>query len=250
MFRALLSLIGAALLTALATADSPPPPPEFVPQQTALKPAPFPVKMVDQGTFDSKLKGLFAPEGFKTELVADAPTIVNPVGMTFAPDGTLFVLEWRPDPGREWAEFRETFRYRDGSTRAVTTMKKFTTDTVKVLKYNEKTKIYDKSEIVISEELPSSILWHDGWLYVSGRGTVRRYKQSKAGGRWDLRETIAQGFCGFHHHQVSGLTIGPDGWLYITSGDDDNFVEGSDGSRATVLRTGAVSPWLVASPTT
>ena len=28
--------------------------------------------------------------------------------------------------------------------------------------------------------------------------------------------------------------------LYITSGDDDNFVEGSDGSRATVLRTGAV----------
>ena len=240
MLRPLLSFVGSVLLTALATADSPPPPPEFVPQQTAQKPAPFPVKMVDQGTFDPKLKGLFAPEGFKTELVADAPTIINPVGMTFAPDGTLFVLEWRPDPGREWAEFRETFRYRDGSTRAVTTMKKFTTDTVKVLKYNEKTKTYDKSEIVISEELPSSILWHDGWLYVSGRGTVRRYKQSKAGGRWDLRETIAQGFCGFHHHQVSGLTIGPDGWLYITSGDDDNFVEGSDGSRATVLRTGAI----------
>ena len=55
-----------------------------------------------------------------------------------------------------------------------------------------------------------------------------------------MRETIAQGFCGFHHHQVSGLTIGPDGWLYITSGDDDNFAEGSDGSRATVMRTGAV----------
>jgi putative membrane-bound dehydrogenase-like protein len=55
-----------------------------------------------------------------------------------------------------------------------------------------------------------------------------------------VRETIAQGFCGFHHHQVSGLTVGNDGLLYLTSGDDDNFVEGSDGSRATVLRTGAV----------
>src|SRR5262249_9909803 len=44
----------------------------------------------------------------------------------------------------------------------------------------------------------------------------------------------------FHHHQVSGLTVGNDGWLYITTGDDDNVVEGSDGSRATVLRTGAV----------
>ena len=53
-------------------------------------------------------------------------------------------------------------------------------------------------------------------------------------------QIIAKGFCGFHHHQVSGLTIGNDGWLYITSGDDDNYVEGSDGSRATVLRTGAV----------
>ena len=36
------------------------------------------------------------------------------------------------------------------------------------------------------------------------------------------------------------MTIGNDGWLYLTSGDDDNVVEGSDGSRATVLRTGAV----------
>ena len=240
MRRALLSLIGVALLAAVALPASPPPAAEFVPQQTAQKPAPFPVKMVDQGTFDPKLKGLFAPEGFKTELVAEAPTIINPVGMTFAPDGTLFVLEWKPDPGREWAEFKETFRYRDGTTKQVATMKKFTNDTVKVLKYNEKTKTYDKSEIVIMEELPSSILFYDGWLYVSGRGTVRRYKQAKAGGRWDIRETIAQGFCGYHHHQVSGMTIGHDGWLYITSGDDDNFVEGSDGSRATVLRTGAI----------
>ncbi len=240
MHRVLLSLAGFVWLTSFAFAASPPAPTEFGPQQSALKPAPFPVKMVDQGAFDPKLKGLFAPEGYKTELVADAPTIVNPVGMTFAPDGTLFVLEWRPDPGREWAEFRETFRYRDGTSRQVTTMKKFTPDVVKVLKFNEKTKTYDKSEIVITEELPSSILWHDGWLYISGRGTVRRYKQSRVGGRWDIRETIAQGFCGFHHHQVSGLSIGHDGWLYITSGDDDNVVEGSDGSRATVLRTGAI----------
>ena len=69
---------------------------------------------------------------------------------------------------------------------------------------------------------------------------MRRYKQSKEGGPYDVKEVIAQGFCGFHHHQVSGMTIGNDGWLYLTSGDDDNYVEGSDGSRATVLRTGAV----------
>ena len=32
---------------------------------------------------------------------------------------------------------------------------------------------------MLEDELPSSILLHDGWLYLSGRGTVRRYKQSK-----------------------------------------------------------------------
>ncbi len=233
-----LSLPLVALAVGVCLASDPPA--EFAPNQTAAKPAPFDVKMVDQGKWDPRLKGILAPDGFKTEVVADESVITNPVGMTFAPDGTLYVLEWKPDPGREWYPLEETFRYRDGTTRRVTTMKKFVTDPVKVLRYNTAKGIYDKSDVIFTDELPSSILWHDGWLYTTGRGTVRRHRQSKAGGPWDIREIIAQGFCGFHHHQVSGLTIGPDGWLYLTSGDDDNFVEGSDGSRATVMRTGGV----------
>lgn len=234
-----LPLIALAVGVCMA-AEPPAPPAEFAPNQTAAKPAPFDVKMVDQGKWDSRLKGIMAPDGFKTEIVADESVITNPVGMTFAPDGTFYVLEWKPDPGREWYPLEETFRYRDGSTKKITTMKKFVTDPVKVLRYNPAKGVFDKSEVIFTDELPSSILWHDGWLYTTGRGTVRRHRQSKAGGPWDVREIIAQGFCGFHHHQVSGLTIGPDGWLYLTSGDDDNFVEGSDGSRATVMRTGAV----------
>ncbi|MCU0705084.1 MAG: HEAT repeat domain-containing protein [Fimbriiglobus sp.] len=233
---ALLTLLLAALAVAAPPSD---PPAEFAQPQSPPKPAPFEVKYVDAGTTDPRLKGLMAPEGFKVELVADAPVVINPVAMTFAPDGTLFVAEWVPDAGREWYEFKETFRFRDGTTKAVATMKKFAPDVVKVLRRN-KDGVYDKAEVIFTDELPSTLLYHDGWLYTASRGTVRRYRQSQSGGKWDLRETIAQGFCGFHHHQVSGLTIGPDGWLYITSGDDDNFAEGSDGSRATVLRTGAV----------
>ena len=227
---------------ALAAPPPPPPPPEFVPNQTAAKPEPFLVKMVDQGKFDPMLKGYYLPAGFKLEVVIDEPQTINPVGMTFDPDGNLYVLEWRPDPvsGDKWFEVKETFRYRDGTTRQVATMKKFTTDLVKFFKYNASTGKFDKPKTIIAEQLPSSIMYHEGYLYVTGRGTVRRWKQSRPGGPWDVRETIAQGFCGFHHHQVSGLTIGNDGLLYLTSGDDDNYVEGSDGSRATVLRTGAV----------
>ncbi len=237
----LFSLPLLALAVGVCVAAEPPAPPaEFVPNQTAAKPAPFDAKLVDQGKWNPRLKGILAPDGFKTEIVADESVVTNPVGMTFAPDGTFYVMEWKPDPGREWYPLEETFRYRDGSTKKITTMKKFVTDPVKVLRYNPAKGVFDKSEVIFTDELPSSILWHDGWLYTTGRGTVRRHKQSKAGGPWDVREIIAQGFCGFHHHQVSGLTIGPDGWLYLTSGDDDNFVEGSDGSRATVMRTGAV----------
>jgi putative membrane-bound dehydrogenase-like protein len=239
--RRLLICLG-GLLVAPAVAAPPAPPAEFAQPQSPPKPAPFPIKYVDQGQYDSRLKGLHAPEGFRVEIVATDPVVVNPVGMTFAPDGTLYVLEWSVDPvtqGR-WYEFKETFRYRDGSTRQVATMRKFVADYVKKLTLDPATGTYTKAEKIIAEELPSSILFHDGWLYTSGRGTVRRYKQSRPGGPWDIREVIAQGFCGFHHHQVSGLTIGHDGKLYITSGDDDNYVEGSDGSRATVLRTGAV----------
>jgi putative membrane-bound dehydrogenase-like protein len=232
----------AGLLTLSAVAAPPAPPEEFAGQQSPTRPAPFPITYRDQGDFDPRLKGLFAPTGFKVEIVADAPTVINPVGMTFAPDGTLFVLEWAVDPVTKgaWFEFKETFRYRDGSTRQVATMKKFVTDPVKVLRLNPKSGVYDRADVVIAEELPSSLLYHDGWLYTASRGTVRRYRQSHPGGPWDVKETIAQGFCGFHHHQVSGVALGADGWLYLTSGDDDNFAEGSDGSRATVLRTGAV----------
>src|SRR5262249_38852457 len=239
-----------------STAAPPQPPADFAQPQSPTKPEPFPVKMVDQGQFDPALKGYFLPEGFKLEVVMSEPDTINPVGMTFAPDGTLFVMEWRPDPvtGDKWFEVKETFRYKDGTTRQVATMKKFTTDLVKQFKYNPSTGKFDSGKVIIAEELPSSIMYLDGWLYVTGRGTVRRWRQGVQVGvggpgtarpanpndPWSIREIVAQGFCGFHHHQVSGLTLGNDGLLYITSGDDDNYVEGSDGSRATVLRTGAV----------
>src|SRR5947207_6954880 len=51
---------------------------------------------------------------------------------------------------------------------------------------------------------------------------------------------MAQDYCGFHKTPTRGLTIANDGRLYITSGDDDNYAECSDGNRATVLRTGAI----------
>lgn len=210
-------------------------------QQSPAKPKPEWLKVIDQGQHDPRLKGYLTPEGIKVEIVAEEPAVVNPVGMTFGPDGTLYVLEWVPADGPNFPESSVVFTCKDGTKRKVAIMKKPVKDRVNVLSFNKEKGVYDRAKKILDEELPSSILIHDDWLYVTGQGTVRRYRLPDVlAGKKVEPQVIAQGFCGFHHHQVSGLTIGNDGWLYITSGDDDNFVEGSDGSRATVLRTGAV----------
>jgi len=59
-------------------------------------------------------------------------------------------------------------------------MKKFTTDLVKQYQYNPRTGKFGEPKVIISEELPSTIIYHEGWLYVTGRGTVRRWKHLSA----------------------------------------------------------------------
>ena len=209
----------------------------FKPESPAL-PAPKGLTDTDQGGHDKRLKGYRTPAGFTVEIVAESPAVVNPVGLAFADDGAPHVIEWAPADGA--GEVMETFKYKDGSTRQIAVLQKKKKDVVKVLTSSKNNGVFDTAKVVLEDELSGSILFHDGWLYVSGRGTVRRWKQSKPGGGYDTKEIVAQGFGGWDRHQVSGMTIGHDGWLYITCGDGDNCVEGSDGSRATVLRSGAI----------
>lgn len=212
-------------------------------QQSPARPQPEWVKLVDHGVFDKRLAGVIAPEGLKIEIVAEAPTVVNPVGMTFDDDGTLHVLEWvAPDDPKliKLPETSVTLTYKDGTKRKLAILRKPNKDRVKILIDSKGKGVYDEAKVILEEEFPSSILVHDGAIYLTGQGTVRRWMRSNEGGPYDKMNVIAQGFGGFHHQQVSGLTLGNDGWLTITCGDGDHFVEGSDGSRATVLRTGAI----------
>ena len=203
------------------------------------------------------LKGYFLPEGFKLEIVIDDPDTINPVGMTFA-------------PGRHAVRHGVAARPRHAATSGSRSRRRSATgrhdpagrddeevhhrpgEAVQVQPRDREVRRAARS--IIAEELPSTHPLprrlalrhrprHRAALAAGRAGRHRRpgtERPANPNDPWNVREIIAQGFCGFHHHQVSGLTIGNDGLLYITSGDDDNFVEGSDGSRATVLRTGAV----------
>ena len=130
----------------------PPPPDEKIDIAAVASPTrPLPAwlkgegKFIDQGVNDKRLKGYKTPEGIKVEIVADAPAVINPVGMTFAPDGTPYVLEWLPSPGDEWRETPEVIKYKDGSERKIATMKKRVSDNVKTLASTKQDTILHRS---------------------------------------------------------------------------------------------------------
>lgn len=237
-FVVALVAMGALEVLAETTAPAPPPAPvDFNRDETESRPAPSWVQMIDQGTLDPRLAGLHTPAGVRVEIVAEEPAVVNPVGLALADDGTPYVLEWRI--ARESEHTTYEVKFRDGTTGIVNRMKKSERDELKTLADTNGDGNFDQATVIMDDlEIPSSLLLHDGWVYLSSLGHITRRRPDGKGG-WEEQE-IVRGLCGFHHHQASGMTISPDGWLYITSGDDDNRGEGSDGSRAVVLRTGVV----------
>lgn len=165
---------------------------------------------------DPRLAGYRTPPGWKVELAATEPTIVNPVTMTFGPDGRLYVVEWKEGRGPNDRILALTDADGDGT--------------------------FDRSEVYMDGlDLPAGVLFWDGWTYVTLDHDVVRMKDRDGDGKFEVREAIVTGFGNDDsHHRVSGMILGPDGWLYLTTGDSDAHPRGSDGSRADVLRCGGV----------
>ena len=165
---------------------------------------------------DPRLAGYRTPPGWKVELAATEPTIVNPVTMTFGPDGRLYVVEWKEGRGPN--------------------------DRILALTDGDGDGTFDRSEVYMDGlDLPAGVLFWDGWTYVTLDHDVVRMKDRDGDGKFEVREAIVTGFGNDDsHHRVSGMALGPDGWLYLTTGDSDAHPRGSDGSKADVLRCGGV----------
>lgn len=229
---ALLTLLGFARVQSQPVND-------YHQSEFPARPAPDWVEMVDQGDWNEQLRGIHTPAGIRVEIVAREPTVVNPVDLSFDDAGDAYVLEWTVAESQQLVGYEVTFK--DGTTSTVHRMAKPTKDILKKLIDSDEDGIYDAAETVLDDlELPSSTTFLGNSLYIPSIGHILRWRKSKHDGQYGNPEEIVRGLCGFHHHQVSGVATTHDGWLLITTGDDDNRAEGSDGSRATVLRTGAV----------
>lgn len=145
------------------------------------------------------IKRMKVPEGFRVELVASEPDIVNPVAMTFDERGRIWITESLEYPRKSAGVGRDRIKVledTDGDGKADT----FT---------------------VFAEGLniPSGIAVGHGGVWVANSPDLLFLQDTDGDGKADKREVIVTGFGRSDTHELpNSLSWGPDGWLYGWNG--------------------------------
>src|SRR5688572_1876409 len=146
------------------------------------------------------LKAMTLGEGFRAELFASEPDIVNPVAMTFDEKGRVWITESLEYPRREAGPGR---------------------DRVKVLEDTDGDGKADRFSVFVDDlNIPSGLaMGAGGAVYVANSPDILLLEDTDGDGRADRREVLLTGFGRHDTHEVPNtLTWGPDGWLYGLNG--------------------------------
>jgi putative membrane-bound dehydrogenase-like protein len=152
------------------------------------------------------------PEGFRVEVVACEPDIVNPVAMTFDERGRVWITESLEYPRSEPGEGR---------------------DRVKVLEDTDGDGRADRFTIFAEGlNIPSGIAVGYGGVWVANAPDILYLQDTDGDGRADKREVVVTGFGRDDTHELpNSLTWGPDGWLYGLNGVFNPSVVEQNGKR-------------------
>ncbi|MBX7166643.1 MAG: c-type cytochrome [Pirellulales bacterium] len=166
--------------------------PELVPhnQDAAPGPALSPAEAAARMT---------VPEGFKVEVVAAEPDLINPTSMTFDERGRIWVTESVEYPRSSPGEGR---------------------DRVKVLEDTDHDGRVDQTTIFAEGlNIPSGIAVGYGGVWVANSPDILLLRDQDGDLRADAREVVLTGFGRSDTHELpNSLTWGPDGWLYGLNG--------------------------------
>lgn len=159
----------------------------------ADEPVPSPLSPEDS------LKHIAVGRGWKVELVAAEPLIVDPVAFDWAEDGRLWVVEMRDYPSG--------LDGKPGSR-------------VKALEDTDGDGRYDKAT-VLADDLAycnGICAWHKGVIVTAAPAII--YLEDTSGvGKADIRKPLYTGFTeGNPQLRINGLRWGIDGWLYCGNG--------------------------------
>jgi putative membrane-bound dehydrogenase-like protein len=145
------------------------------------------------------MQKMAAPPGFRVELVAAEPDIVNPVAMTFDERGRIWITESLEYPRKSAGPGR---------------------DRVQVLEDTDGDGKADKSTIFADGlNIPSGIaVGYDG-VWVANAPDILFLQDTDGDGKADRREVVVTGFGRDDTHELpNSLSWGPDGWLYGLNG--------------------------------
>jgi len=146
--------------------------------------------------------------GFRVELVAAEPIVIDPVSFDWGADGRLWVVEMRDYP------LGVDGRGKPGGV-------------VKVLEDLDGDGRYEKMSVFLEGlSFPSSVMpWRKGVLIAAAPDLI--YAEDTDGdGRADARRVLFTGFTeGNQQHRFNGFEWGLDGWVYVANGDGGGTVK-------------------------
>jgi glucose/arabinose dehydrogenase len=143
------------------------------------------------------LKRMTVAPGFKVELVASEPTIVNPIAMAFDDRGRIWITESVEYPRKSAGPGR---------------------DTVKVLEDTQGNGRFDKiTTFTEGLNIPTGVAVGYGGVWILNAPDLLFCREKD--GKEVSREVVLTGFGRTDTHELpNSLTWGPDGWLYGLNG--------------------------------
>jgi len=158
--------------------------------------------------------------GYRIELVASEPNVVDPVDMKIDENGRIWVVEMRDYP----------FDERDGHEPE---------GRVRVLDDTDGDGRFDESHVFADKlSWPTALALWDGGVFVAAAPDILYLKDTSGDGRADVREVVFTGF-GRNNVQtlVNNIVLTPDGW-FVGAG-------GGNGGRIVSKRKPGNAPVLV-----
>ncbi len=144
-------------------------------------------------------------EGWQIELIASEPGLVTPTGCCFDDQGRLLVIECHTHfPPDEY----------DGPKQ----------DRIFLFDDSDGDGVLDRQRLFYEGGSATMGLCRlaDGWIAVGSRSEVIRIRDSNGDDKADEREVLVslRTEQTYPHNGLTGLAIGPDGWLYIGQGEN------------------------------